>query len=281
MRTFKEILDTYTKSWEDISFTIQRETPNGTVEEEVHVAPPYVMNTEKYIDKTQRHSKLWRSFVDLLTDLQKEMPGDDYMDPTGSIYGKGRPEIIKSFLDQVGSKIQGEKDHTIRDALIRYGIGIDCSGFVTRAIGKIMQEYNIPFDIRKATLGTTKPTSSYLRSNATILRSSGSDKLTNMIELQPSDIQMYIDGNHFHILIVIDIVEKNTNSVRFITAEASSVPNYLCVRRSLWQYQAPNELLRYDEKKGEWKKPNGWDKDPTKRKYTFARPKAFCICLSV
>ena len=148
MRTFKEILDTYTKSWEDISFTIQRETPNGTVEEEVHVAPPYVMNTEKYIDKTQRHSKLWRSFVDLLTDLQKEMPGDDYMDPTGSIYGKGRPEIIKSFLDQVGSKIQGEKDHTIRDALIRYGIGIDCSGFVTRAIGKIMQEYNIPFDIR-------------------------------------------------------------------------------------------------------------------------------------
>ena len=279
MRTFKEILDTYTKSWEDIAFTIRKETPNGTVEEEVHVAPPYVMNTERYIDKKQRRGKLWRGFVELLTHLQKEMPGDDYMDFTGSIYGKGRPEIIKAFLNQAGSQLQGKDDHTVRDALIRYGIGIDCSGFVTRAIGKIMQEYNVPLDIRKETLGTTKPNSSYLRSNATILRDSGSDRLKNIMDLQPGDIQMYIDGNHFHILI--DIVERNANAVRFITAEASSVSDYLCVRRSLWQYQATKELLRYYEKKGEWKKADGWNKDPMKRKYTFARPKAFCICLSV
>lgn len=289
MRSFKEILDEYTLSWEKISFANVREAPDMQIECVLSVVPPYVMNVERYVKKEHRTGKLWNQIKDTFIDLQKKIPGDDNMDPCGSIYGKGRPEILSAMLEINANAIMDSKRFkSLRDALIYYGIGIDCSGFVSRAIGKIMHEYNMPEDDCQKTLGVvdSEKENFHYRSNASILRDKGSFKLKSPMEIEVGDVIMRITSDGFHILIIIDVELKGDSVVQFITAEASSVKNILRVYRSYWHYEEWTEtrdgkkndcraLQRYDEEKSQWNPVKGWNIDEKKSEYVFARPYAF------
>ncbi len=150
------------------------------------------------------------------------------------IGGKGSPEI----MNYVYSKLKKENKISGRDDFVKYGLGIDCSGFVSRAILDLMITLKIPVYTQFKTIGHGY---GRLKTNASTLRSEGSEllylyrpddsKSKKLPEdpkpdyqdyLKPGDIimrkEIIPEGNGekyketerpFHILIIKDVTEDS------------------------------------------------------------------------
>ena len=155
-----------------------------------------------------------------------------------SQYGKGSPEL----MNHVARRLNAETEIKDKSKLALYGMGIDCSGFVSRAIVDLMITLHIPYQKQLAVIG---PGYGRLKTNATTLRSGGSTELFyyryssktvfsfvpgtvsseptgNLNEyLQPGDILMYkkmkvnsdnslsLVNDGFHILIIKNVSENS------------------------------------------------------------------------
>jgi hypothetical protein len=84
--------------------------------------------------------------------------------------GKGSPEA----MNYVVKKLMLDGNQIDIKFLQDFALGIDCSGFVTRAIASVMTTLQIPGPIQFETLGAGY---GRLKTNATTLRSTGSDVL--------------------------------------------------------------------------------------------------------
>ena len=82
-------------------------------------------------------------------------PLRNYQDYTGASIGKSHPDVIKYFLENFyGSHTDSE----MVSVLENFSIGIDCSGFVTRAIAYVMEnmDYEFSDDDKKRTEANLK-----------------------------------------------------------------------------------------------------------------------------
>jgi hypothetical protein len=286
-----EILDRYTRSWEVITIT-DPNNPNRTID----VVPPYVIAPGKnekdnsYVNSAHRQGPAWKRYVDELTDLQKELDNPGNVDRTGSIRGKARPEVIKAFLEKEGKNLfnevyDGKKCTDLRESLIYYGIGVDCSGFVSRAIGQVMYELNtspeIKFktlwyntdDIKKYSPTTDRP----YRSNCTKLENEGSVDVSPE-DIRPGDILYNRSGSGFHVRIVLETLENDGNEFYFITAESSSPLSIRRVLRKKWKYVKNGNKMYYAFYKqngelGDYTREDNWNKSGVT--FKFRRPWAF------
>lgn len=279
------ILKEYTASWENVYFT---DPVTGL---KAVVSPPYVMNIAKYVDESYRnHSANWKrnyhtGYFYTLDALQNSIEDPDGVDPSGSTKGKSRTEVIQRFLEIEGATLMSEPDNQdYYKALVHYGIGVDCSGFVSRAIARVMNRLNIDPSLRERTLGLTGGLK--YKSNTTTLCcfKEGTNELSSHTghkpvaptALKPGDILFNKNGGDFHIRIVIDVLGNNSEGYIFQTAEASAAKSLMKVVRKDWKLDKHNDLYsKLSDSKVEWKKIDDWNIDNNKSLFHFGRPLAF------
>ena len=254
-----KILYNYTRSWEVITIKDPKDSSKT-----IDVVPPYVMNVSKdekendYIKPKQRTGPFWKEYINTLTRLQNELPNPGNVDPSGSSIGKARPEVLKAFLEEKGKSLLENKHNgttfkNLREGLKYYGFGIDCSGFVSRAIGQVMYELNTPLNLRFDTLWyyhtdsikKYDPKHNYpYRSNCSKLETVGSEDV-NPENIKPGDILYNRHNKNFHIRIVLETLQNDGNEYHFITAESSSPQSKLRVLRKRWKYLKKENRLFY------------------------------------
>lgn len=87
-----------------------------------------------------------------------------------SRYGKGCPEL----MNFVASELKADGIAATKAYLAKFALGVDCSGFVSRAIVSVMISLQIPVPIQLETIGIGY---GRLKTNATTLRDTGRDVL--------------------------------------------------------------------------------------------------------
>ncbi|MCQ2123186.1 MAG: hypothetical protein MJZ25_03295 [Fibrobacter sp.] len=282
--TITRILEEYTRSWEVMTIKDPSD-PAKTID----VVPPYVMNVDNYVKPEHRKDRRWEGsknepgYLQTLDKLQKELPNPDNVDPYDSSRGKCRPEVLKAFLETDGSKLLAEgRFKDLRAALIHYAVGIDCSGFVSRALGRVMRLLDIPLELRWKTLGYNtdkvdhfEPDSNRpYRSNCTVIENGGSD-FVSPENILPGDILCNRKGKNFHVRVVLETLKNNGDEYYFITAESSAAVDKLRVLRKKWKYvKSSNRMFyRFLDKLECWTEETNWNKKDVK--FEFRRPKAF------
>lgn len=246
-----------------------------------------VTASNKYIPQDKRNTPQWKHYESVLTELQNTLPNVDNVERGGSSRGKSRPEVIKAFLEREGeSLIREEPSRSLSNALKDYGIGVDCSGFVSRAIARVMTEIGTSDALKAETLGYSKEpvlraNTSHLCSfheNSTKLTSKTGITLVNPDALLPGDILYTKTLDGFHIRIVLDVFDPHDEVYEFITAEASAAIGKEKVLRKKWIYKKGVDELSYIYLETPNMVPERikeWNKEYSKSTYHFGRPKAF------
>lgn len=283
-RTISQILNEYTASWEQIEFI------DPVTGELATVVPPYVMNTPKYINEDNRkNNKNWKrhdktGYFYTLDELQTEFQETDGVEPGGSTRGKSRPEVIKGFLEREGKSLMNDGFLDYRKALVDLGIGVDCSGFVSRAIARVMNELNVDPKLRENTLGfsgkaykSNTTTLCSFREGTNDLSSHTGLKLVAPMDVLPGDVLFNKDGNSFHIRIVTDLLAYEGPNCYFQTAEASAVEILRKVLKKTWKYNSDEDKLfwTFNDEPEEWHRVTEWNSTYAKSKFHLGRPLAF------
>lgn len=83
-------------------------------------------------------------------------------------YGKGSPEMITYVIDRLVKDKTITNKEGVTQFMKDYAIGIDCSGFVTRAIATVLAALNVEKSIQIETVGAS---GTYLLTNCTLMAS--------------------------------------------------------------------------------------------------------------
>ena len=217
--------------------------------------------------------------------------------------GKGCPQMMKDVADKLLESYNGtlkeleeefskkyakvysanNSKYRFKDYLHDLGIGMDCSGYVSRALAFIMTNLRVPGHIQLETLG---PGYGRIKSNATTLsrvskehsslimdtkpRPKGEDSIwKDYVEkiipnIQPGDIEMVGEtGNGFHIRIIYSVDTKN---MCFIDHQSGTQNAYLELKQK-------NSSLRFGVEETVVSKDKNLGKYLDN--YRFARPNVF------
>lgn len=197
-----------------------------------HEDGPYILldNPRQYVkhdEITSWYIKVGDEFIETFDMVALELNGD-----TNSRGGKGSPELMNFVANKL---LESDSRMYNREFLDHFGLGIDCSGFVSRSLLDIMTCLQIPYPTQKTTLG---PGYGRIKTNATTLKNAGCDYLfkyekdvgeneeNRISELNPGDIIMHKkfvneeeDDLGFHIMIVKDVCD---DSIEYMESSAST-----------------------------------------------------------
>jgi hypothetical protein len=228
--TVREGLEGFLVNFSHITVTVMWGEDTGTQSvqhsEEVAVHPPYFMNVmdrgrahprtlERY-DAAMAHRRAAdRATRDLLNEISRR-EGRGGMGAARARVGKSRPEdiqrILQTALDrnlvQPGGGRNRPNSEDLRNWLIRYGIGVDCSAFVSQALNQVTE----------AIRGGPLAASERLNAGSSGLRGGarGFTRIQDVTQLRPGDT-MYIPG---HIRIITSVRRTPDGAVLFTTAES-------------------------------------------------------------
>ncbi len=244
----REGLEGFLADFSNITVTVRWGEDTGTQSvqhsEEVAVHPPYFMNVmdrgtahartvERYDAAMAHRSAADRATRDLLSEISRR-EGRGGMGAARARVGKSTPEdiqrILQTALDRNLVQPGAGRDHPdsddLRNWLIRYGIGVDCSAFVSQALNRVTEE------IRGGPLAPGER----LSAGSTGLRGGarGFTWIQDVTQLQPGDT-MYIPG---HIRIVTGVRRDADGAVLFTTAESRAGGRAdVGPDRAQWRYQ--------------------------------------------
>lgn len=243
----------------------EAEGQTQTAAETVH--PPYFMNaTETAGAATKQRFNAAAANREAATGDADKAPVDASWN---ALHGKSTPEeiqtILQTALDEDKIPTPEGKTHPdstdLRDWLVKFGIGVDCSGFVVQALNEVMAELQ---GLSGAT--SDAPALSMGEKNAAALTGgqTGFRALTRPGDLRPGDT-MGISG---HIRVVMG-VEQSADGVTFTTAESRAGSKDgvadIGVDRNVWRYGNADEFKGLQKQSGE-----SWDnskEDPTYGRY--------------
>ena len=217
------------------------------------IYPPYYMDTSKYRGfatdkyriekdtgkpKERSDSSNWNAIKKIVEQLQIDREGDYNFqllrkgEYTG---GKNSPASVRKIVDSIETALHPSN---MKEMLRLNAIGVDCSGFVTRAISFIMESMYAARDAQLATLDeyydSEKKSDTHriytytgcTKSNATSI---APKKLNNTIhfklkDAKPGDFIYISKGDHFHIKIIVEVTSNpDDNTINLKIAESSSV----------------------------------------------------------
>lgn len=194
--------------------------------EEVAVQTPYFMNVpdrtqaqprtlERYDAAQANRRAADRATRHLLHEISQR-EGRGGMGIARARVGKSHPEdirrILQAALDRHLVQAGPGRDHPnaedLRNWLVRYGIGVDCSGFVSQALNRVTER------VQGAPLAAREQ----LNRGAGSLRGGarGFTTISDASQLQPGDT-MHIPG---HIRIVLSVRRDEEGRTVFTTAES-------------------------------------------------------------
>jgi hypothetical protein len=151
--TVQEELEQFLERFSNIEVTV-RWTEEGTERSDtVTVHPPYFMNSARAERSAQRLAAALEQRTRASPEMQRfigEVGGSARRGGMGmgrALVGKSTPEDIQTILQQALDRglvqAQGGRSHPnsadLRQWLVQYGIGIDCSGFVSQALNRLME----------------------------------------------------------------------------------------------------------------------------------------------
>lgn len=214
----------------------------------VHVHPPYFINTKKYKNSKKR--------MEAAEKHRRQATGSAEKAPVETSWfarhGKSTPQEIRSILERAlnAGKIptpEGKKHpdgEDLRAWLVKFGIGVDCSGFVSQALMSVMAEV-------RAQAGEVGPTQEIKKGSGALKGgAAGFSKVNSPSGLRPGDT-MHTPG---HIRILMG-VEKTEEGVVFTTAESTSASGDIGPNRAVWRYPESAKLSGLQRKKGKvWRK---------------------------
>ncbi len=153
----KSNLEEYTKQWTEMEVKINNEDDSS-----IAIRPPYFMRGSQKSRTKGERDKVEKALES--TKKHIEQGEGDFQKLRGETVGKAHPEVIRIYLNKY---YEGKKSVSgIEQHLKNYAIGIDCSGFVSRAIAHVMTQLGISKEIQFETLGKD---GEYLKTNATTL----------------------------------------------------------------------------------------------------------------
>ncbi len=222
----RQELEDFLQEFQNITVTVTWGEDTGTQSvmhsEEVAVHPPYFMNvrdrsgahprTLQRYDAAQAHRRAAdRATRQLLNEISRREGRRGGMGAASARVGKSSPDEIRRILEraldrnliQAGAGQDHPNSQDLRNWLIRYGIGIDCSGFVSQALNRVI-----------TAMGGE---SEGLRLGSRGLRGGNRrfERISDPTQLRPGDT-MYKPG---HIRIITS-VSRESGDVVFSTAES-------------------------------------------------------------
>lgn len=236
-------LEGFLNKFQNIPVRVAWEENGEKKETTVYVQPPYFINTERYKKSKQRKEAAERH--------RKEATGSEKKAPVEAswyaLHGKSTPEEIQSILERAlaagkiptpeGKKHPGAND--LRSWLRKFGIGVDCSGFVSQALMQVMTE-------ARTQAGVQGPVEKIKKGSGGLKGGSkGFSKVGSPVDIRPGDT-MHTRG---HIRIVM-AVERSEGGVVFTTAESSSSPDDIGPHRAVWRYLDTSKFEGLQHEKG-------------------------------
>jgi len=219
--------------------------------EPVSVHPPYFINKDgdrktKALKNRQQAGKEVKDLLGEIARPQGHKRGGMGMSRT--LVGKSAPEDIQAILQQAIDRNlvkppQGRdrlNAEDLHDWLVKYGIGVDCSGFVSQALNQVMMRI----------VGKPLAPNQYIEAGSGGLKGGTTQfaKVKSPAELRPGDT-MHIPG---HIRIVTSVQTTPEGYIQFTTAESSSVDD-IGPTANVWRYENPAKFKELKRKKGdEW-----------------------------
>lgn len=188
-----------------------------------------------------------------------------------ALHGKSTPEEIQTILQTAVNEgkvpTPAGKPHPdgtdLRAWLVKYGLGVDCSGFVTQALNEVMAELQ---SVTGVSAGVPELKMGERSSGLLTGDAKGFRKLTRPGDFRPGDT-MGITG---HIRIIMGVTEKE-NGIEFVTAESRAGSKDgvadIGIDRNVWRYDNPDAL------KG-LKKPDGTTWKASSETPTYGRYEA-------
>lgn len=227
----REELEGFFDEFANITVTVSWGEDTGTHSvlrtEEVTVHPPYFMNVNdreeahpmtlaRYDAAAANRRAANRATRNLLNEYFRS-PRRGGLGLRRARVGKSHPEDIRGMLQsaldrdlvQPGRGRDRPNGEDLRNWLIRYGVGVDCSGFVSQALNRVTEEIR----------GRPLAAGEQLKKGAAGLRG-GVRRFTEIkdpAQLQPGDT-MHIPG---HIRIITN-VRREAGGIVFVTAESRS-----------------------------------------------------------
>lgn len=148
-RNIRALVIEYCLQWTEMAI----ETSKGTN----IIRPPYVINKSSYLtnrNKKENKDEWKKTVLPRLSQCLKSYSENlDYQDFGGSAVGKAHPDTIFNYLSRFCAEMDQE---TMQAELVRFCIGIDCSGFVSRALAYVMQHMGWGFKTQFKTIGPNK-----------------------------------------------------------------------------------------------------------------------------
>jgi hypothetical protein len=256
-------LEGFLGQFEAITVTVRwvEETATECVvrSEEVAVHPPYFMNVtdetrpdaaertiERHDTAVANRGAAERTTRDMLSQIgRSEARGG--MGIARANVGKSHPEdiqrIVQAALDrneiEAGPGRNRPNSEDLRNWLVHYGIGVDCSAFVSQALNEVTEQIS----------GTPLAASERISLGSGGLRggAAGFTRVADPTQLQPGDT-MYIPG---HIRIVTAARRDPDGAVIFSTAESRAGGGDIGPDAGEWRYfQGQLQLRRSPD--AEW-----------------------------
>jgi hypothetical protein len=212
------------------------------------VTPPYMINTPKHMKTAMANRKASKGVTQILANFD-----------WGFAHGKASAADIQSFLQQCidAKHTTNNTSAGLRAFLDTYGIGTDCSGFLSQGYNGLMDTMDIDHD--KMVVNDTGSGS---------FRASNKDEFTKVAapkDLKPGDA-LYLDNpkgiDHVRMVQSVTVNEK---SVDFVTIESSGGHG---PRKQHWRYGS------LDSYKSLEVSADGVTYAASKEKHEFARYKA-------
>jgi hypothetical protein len=218
---------TYTETVTDAEGNVTEVQHSTTVP----VHPPYFRNVKKdqrYKDAIS-HRKGSRAYSRAISAGFKTMKDQGLPAHGGFKNGKSHPSQIKAVLEaavrqgsvNIKPSAQFPDSDDLRQWLIQYGIGVDCSGFVGFALNKVLSELEAEVGDLAGKGGETHPADGRFPSGHEFYKGGASKNFSTITTpdvLRIADV-MGIGTGHVRIIMS---VQQEDSAVVFETAESSS-----------------------------------------------------------
>lgn len=200
----------------------------------------------------------------------------------GLLNGRFEATVGKATMQQIHDIVQGAvnadlvtaADGTtltsadLRAWLVTYGLGVDCSGFVSQALNLVLKTA-----LGRELAAAEKINTNSLGLNAAISGRTKFDLVANPGQLCPGDTM----GYNGHIRIVTQVAQQADGAIEFYTAESSSIGD-IGPTANRWRYRTPTTftgLQRFGGADGA-----SWAPGDVGKRVTFSRYKALAAAVA-
>jgi len=239
-------LEAFLTAFQNIPVRVRWEENGAKQEAVVQVHPPYFINSTASTASKNRFDKAAANRKAATGSEDKAPVATALVDRIGKTTPQNLAAILQSAVDHQKVPFPAAQKHPnaedLRKWLVTYGIGVDCSGFVSQALNLVMGDL-------VGQGGGSAPASIALGSSGLKGGAKNFAEVARPKDLRPGDT-MWREG---HIRIVTS-VSAGASEVQFTTAESTAAQSDIGPTSAQWRYPDPEQFSKLQKFVGaKWK----------------------------